>query len=90
VKFRAMVGDLAGQRMVGQATDQLEGRSTHDHPIKPSASAPAGRVRERCVPLLAPKAKESQGARTDLQPSDSRTAKVAAIGTGYSGSTLRL
>jgi hypothetical protein len=64
VNFRAMVGDLAGQRMVGQVTDQLEERSTHDHPIKPSAYAPAGRVRERCVPLLASKARNRR-ARAD-------------------------
>lgn len=54
-------------------------------------------IRQRREEVLRPAAKESQGARSDLQPSpilgegsrkDLRTAKVAAVGTGYSGSTL--
>lgn len=58
----------------------------------------ASRVRQRRARVLAEDAKRRQGSRTDLQPApnlggrdsgcDQRTAKVAAIGTGYSGSTL--
>ncbi|MEV8636561.1 ParB N-terminal domain-containing protein [Streptosporangium sp. NPDC051023] len=57
----------------------------------------ASRARERRARVLAPKAKERQGRRTDLEPSaklaegsqaDRETRKVAAVGTGYSGSTL--
>ncbi|WP_433568091.1 ParB N-terminal domain-containing protein (plasmid) [Nocardia sp. CA-151230] len=59
----------------------------------------AARARERRAKLLAPKARERQGERTDLKseprtnlvPSSSaatKTKNVASAGTGYSGSTL--
>jgi hypothetical protein len=77
------------------AADALRAELDENTCRKPLTPVEASKARERRAPLLAPKAKESQGTRTDLQPSpnlgggsDRRTAKVAAIGTGYSGSTL--
>jgi ParB family transcriptional regulator, chromosome partitioning protein len=59
----------------------------------------ASKVRQRRARVLAQDARRRQGERVDLQHSpnlggscdsntDSRTAKMAALGTGYSGSTL--
>lgn len=56
----------------------------------------ASRIRGRRARILAEDAKRRQGARADLQHSpklggsdgDTRTAKVAAVGLGYSGTTL--
>ena len=52
-------------------------------------------IRQKRERVLAPKAKERQGTRTDLAHSpnlggceERRTAKTAAVGTGYSGTTL--
>jgi len=63
--------------------------------VTPANDNAADVLRQKREAVLRPKAKEQQGTRTDLQPSpnlgggsERRTAKVAATGTGYSGSTL--
>ncbi|MDW4904453.1 hypothetical protein RB628_03640 [Streptomyces sp. ADMS] len=75
----------------------LRGEADENTCRKPLTPYEASRARERRARALTPVAKERQGERTDLQPSskldegtpaDRATRKVAAVGTGYSGSTL--
>ncbi len=79
------------------AAEVLRGEADENTCRKPLTPYEASRARERRARVLTPVAKERQGERTDLQPSskldegapaDRATRKVAAVGTGYSGSTL--
>ncbi|GAA3078115.1 ParB/RepB/Spo0J family partition protein [Streptosporangium carneum] len=79
------------------AAEVLKAEADENTCRKPLTPYEASRARERRTRVLAPKAKERQGRRTDLELSaklaegsqaDRETRKVAAVGTGYSGSTL--
>lgn len=86
------------------AADVLRGEADENTCRKPLTPYEASRARERRAQVLAPKAEErkahGQTAPGKAKPAgdaspklgeakpDSRTAKVAATGTGYSGSTL--
>lgn len=79
------------------AADALQAELEENTCRKALSAYEADVIRQKRERVLAPKAKEQQGKRTDLQPSANlaegqpasrETRKAAAVGTGYSGSTL--
>lgn len=79
------------------AADVLRGELEENTCRKSLSAYEADVIRQKREKALAPKAKEQQGKRSDLKPSAKlaegpvaarETRKAAAVGTGYSGSTL--